>query len=377
MPEALTAAQRDLAARADRFADEVLVPLAARHADDPAALRAAVVDASKEAGFFTMTQPASHGGRAASTLELTLLRERFAATAEPARRHVFGPGPGVLADAQGELAETCLRPVLAGTKRSAFAFTEPAGARPTTARRVDGHWRVDGVKSYVTGGSEADFLIVVARIADDDGEAGRDAIMLVVDADQAGVTRSEPFTSMDGSAHVAFTFAAVQVPDARVVGRPGEGLPRALRQIGDVRVIIAAEACGLMQCALTHLETHLQRPHRSGGALGDREGVRLRFADARIDAFAARSMLYRTARLADSGENAVNEGIATKVFATEAAGRVVDTALQLEGGQALVRGELLERLYREVRALRFTEGASDVLRLNLARGRLELGKGRV
>jgi alkylation response protein AidB-like acyl-CoA dehydrogenase len=105
--------------------------------------------------------------------------------------------------------------------------------------------------------------------------------------------------------------------------------------------------------------------------------VRLRFADARIDAFAARSMLYRTARIVDAGENAVNETIATKVFATEAAGRVVDAALQLEGAGALVEGHPLERLYREVRALRFAEGASDVLRLGLARGRLELEKGRL
>jgi acyl-CoA dehydrogenase len=88
-------------------------------------------------------------------------------------------------------------------------------------------------------------------------------------------------------------------------------------------------------------------------------------------------MLYRTARLAESGENIVNETIATKVFCTETAGRVVDAGVQLVGGQALVSGHPLERLYRQVRSMRLMEGASDLLRINLVKGRLELDKGRV
>jgi acyl-CoA dehydrogenase len=375
MPESLTDAQHGLAADAERFTRETLPALRARHGDDDAALRAAVVEASREAGFFAMSQPRAHGGREASTLELTLVRETLAASGDPARRWVLGPGPGVLGGAEGVLAEDYLAPLLRGKKRSGFAFTEPAEGPPTTARPDGDDWIVDGVKNYVTGGAGADFFAVVARLADA-GET-RGSILLIVDADAPGLVVSAPFESMDGSAHVALTLDGVRVPGDRVVGRPGEGLPRALRQIGDVRVLVAAEACGLMRCALDHLEAHLRAPHGAGGTLGDREGVRLRFAEARIDAFAARSMLYRTARLVDSGENAINEGIATKVFATEAAGRVVDGALQLEGGRALVRGELLERLYREVRALRFAEGATDVLKLNLARGRLELDKGRL
>lgn len=375
MPESLTPEQQGLLEAAREFAEHTLPGLRERHGDDEAALRTAVIDASRAAGFHSMTQPLDHGGTAASTLELTLVREAIAATGDPARSHVFGPGPGVLAGAEGALAEHYLLPLLRGEKRSGFAFTEPAGAPPTTARPDGDDWIVDGHKSYVTGGAGADFFAVVARLADAGERHG--AILLVVDAEDPGLERSAPFESMDGSAHVALTLDGVRVPAHRVVGAPGEGMPRAMRQIGDTRVLLAAEACGLMQCALTHLEARLRAPHRSGGSLGDREGVRLRFAEARIEAYAARSMLYRTARLVDSGENAINEGIATKVFATEAAGRVIDTALQLEGGQALVRGHLLERLYREVRALRLAEGATDVLRLNLARGRLELDKGRI
>lgn len=376
MPEHLSPDQDALLQRAETFVEERLVPLTDTYADDPEELRQRVIGASREAGFFGMTQPRELGGRAASTLELVIVREALARSGLSARRHVFGPGAGVLAGVEGELRAEYLEPLVRGEKRSAFAFTD---ARETTTVAVrDGDtWRVTGVKSFVTGGADADFYTLVARLAEADGTPGRGAVLLVVDRDADGMEVSAPFRSMDGSHHAALVLEDVVVADTHVIGSPGEGLPRAQRQIGDVRIALAAEASGLMQFALEHLETKLRAPHHGGGTLGDREGVRLRFADARIDAYAARSMLYRTARIADGGENCINEGMICKVFATEAAGRVIDSALQLEGGSALIVGHPLERLYREVRALRFAEGASDVLRLNIARGRLELDKGRL
>ena len=110
---------------------------------------------------------------------------------------------------------------------------------------------------------------------------------------------------------------------------------------------------------------------------GQKDVVRWHYANCRIKAYAARSMLYRTSRLADAGENIINEAMACKAFATEGIGEIVDTAIQLVGGTALVEGHPLERLYRKVRAWRLAEGASDILRLNIGRGILELGKGRI
>ena len=140
-------------------------------------------------------------------------------------------------------------------------------------------------------------------------------------------------------------------------------------------MLFRSKAVGLARWATAFTRTHLLAPHQSGVTLGTREGVRLRYADMRIRTYAARAMLYRTARLAESGANAVNESIACKVFATETVGDVVDTAIQLAGGKALTVGHPLERLYSEVRALRIAEGANDVLRLNLVRGDLDLHKG--
>jgi acyl-CoA dehydrogenase len=318
-----------------------------------------------------MTQPRSAGGTEAGLLAMTVVRDTLAGYNTGLAHFVFGPGPGVLAGCAEPLRSSFLQPLLSGTKRGGFAFTEPDDAAHFTRAvpAADGTLVVSGRKSYVTGGADADFVNALVDIE------GQGRAMLVIDTRAPGVSIEKRFDSLDGSHHAAFRFDAVRVPANHIIGRPGEGMPRAMRQIGDTRLAIAAEAVGLARWAVEFTKAHLQAPHHSGEPLGAREGVRLRFADLRIRTFAARSMLYRTARLGEAGANIVNEGIACKVYATETVSEVVDTAIQLVGGKALTVGHPLERLYREVRALRLAEGASDVLRLNLARGSLDLDKG--
>ena len=375
MPENLSAELNAVRTAMQAFIDDIVQP-AATQVDQAQAL-AEVREASKQAGFYFKTQPASYGGDPASTLELTVLREQLAAANNPLVRAVFGPGPGILHSADGHLKIHYLDPVLSGEKRGSFGFTEPDSAkRPSYGVLSDGQIMITGQKSYVTGGQDADFVSALINIEDPKGEKLGTA-MVVIDLDLDGVEVSEIFTSLDGSGHVSITFNSVLVPAACMVGKAGEGMPRALGNIGNVRLMVAAEATGICLWVLDFVEQHLRAPHRSGTPLGDKEGVRLRFADMRIQTYAARSVLYRAARLVDSGENAVNETIAAKVFCTETAGQVVDWGVQLVGGQALVHGHPLEALYRRVRAFRFIEGASDLLRINLAKGKLELNKGTV
>lgn len=334
-------------------------------------------EASKKAGFFYKTQPKEFGGDPASTLELTLLREMLAAANSDLTSAIFGPGPGVLHSAEGSLKTRYLEPVLRGEKRGAFGFTEADSATRPTFAVIDGDdLLITGQKSYVTGGATADFVSILINV-EQAGGSKMGTAMVAVDREASGVVIDREFTSMEGSGHVSMTFKNVRVPQAHVIGKIGEGMPRALGNIGNVRLLLSAQAMGMCQWVLDFVESYLKRPHRTGTPLADKEGVRLRFADMRIETYIARSALYRTARLVDSGENSVNETIATKVFCTETAGRVIDWGVQLVGGQALVQGHPLEKLYREVRSLRLTEGASDLLRLNLAKGKLELGKGRV
>ena len=182
---------------------------------------------------------------------------------------------------------------------------------------------------------------------------------------------------MDGGSHVSLSFDGARVPLANVIGAIGEGMPRALGNITDMRLAVAAEATGIAIWTTNFVTTHLRAPHRSGTPLREREGVRLRYGDMRVETFAARSMLYRSARLRESGDEAINEISATKLYATEVVGRAVDSAVQLVGGQALIVGHPVERLYRRVRTMRLGEGASDLLRINVARGILEFEAGRL
>ena len=378
MPELLSAELRLLRDRVDALAQDVLVPLqesAGRReigVDGAKALAAEVRAASKTAGLFAMTQPKAFGGAGASLLALAVARDTLASRNVVHLPGLFGPAPGVLGGAGEPLASTHLAAVLAGEKRGAFGFTEPEDAERATWGVLRGDTLVvNGQKSYVTGGAEADFVNTLVEVE------GRGPAMVVIDCDTPGVRVERTFASLDGSRHAHMAFKDVHVPAAHVIGKPGEGLPRALRQIGNTRLAFAAESVGLARWTIDFVTDRIQAPHRSGAPLGSREGVRLRYADLRIRAYAARSMVYRTARLGDAGENIVNEGIAAKVFATEAVGDIVDAAIQLVGGSALRTDHPLAALYQRVRALRLAEGASDVLRLNLARGKLELGKGRI
>ncbi len=367
MPESLTPTQVALAERVTAFARDELEP---RRSWPAVEARDEVVAAARRAGLFPMTQPVEHGGTAAGAVELTIVREALAAEDAPHAGFVLGPGPGVLANATGVLARECLDPLMAGTKRAAFGFTERDSSAPTVADPRGDHYQVHGTKSYVTGGRDADFVNTLARI---DGAPA----LFAIDTTLPGVVIEEVFHSLDGSHHAVIRFDAVRVPSTRLIGQPGEGLPRALGQIGDTRLAIAAQCVGTMRFVLRLLRSHLTQVDRSGKPRGNRENVRLRYGALRVKAYAARSVLYRSARITDGPDNHVNECIAAKVFATEAVSDIVDGAMQLIGGSALAVGHPLERLYRTVRSLRMTEGLTDVLLMNVSRGDLDLNKGRL
>ena len=372
MPEGLSEELVALRERVDTLARTRLAPLRDDETLAASDRAARVRGAAKEAGVFGMTQPKDLGGSGAAALALTVVRDTLAAHNVVHLPGIFGPGPGVLGGVGEPLRTTHLARLLAGEKRAAFAFTEPDNAARPTWGRMDGDsLLVTGEKSYVTGGAEADFLNTLVQVE------GRGPAIVVIDRDTPGVSVARVFGSMDGTRHAHMVFRDARVPAGHIVGKAGEGMPRALRQISATRLAFAADAVGLARWVIDFVTEHVQAPHRSGAPLAAREGVRLRYADLRIRAYAARSTVYRTARLVDSGENAVNETIAAKVFATETVGEIVDAGIQLVGGAALRNGHPLEELYRRVRAMRLAEGASDILRLNLARGRLDLGKGRV
>ena len=366
MPEFISADLQDLRERAKSLANQTLIGLRDDVFLDPATRAAKVRAASKAAGIYGLTQDEN-----TSALALLVAREALASGGVGHLPGVFGASAGVLENVQEPLRSSHLLPLLAGEKRGGFAFTEPTDAARPTWARVDGDEMViTGQKSYVTGGADASFLTAMVDVE------GEGPSMVIIDTDRPGVTLTRRFSSLDGSHHAAFRFEEVRVPRYHAIGAPGDGRSRALEKISSVRRMVAAECIGTTAWILELVAADL-RKQRRGGSKSEFERVRLRFGEMRIAAFAARSMVYRTARLADAGENVVNETIAAKVFASETANQVIDMAIQIIGGEALVAGHPLEAAYRRLRGWRLAEGESDTLRVNLSRGFLDLGKGRI
>ena len=351
MPEFLEQEYQELKTRLDELVDV----LGALPELQPEVLRKEVVAKSKEYGIFQLTQPKELGGTGAGPMALTIARETIAAANLPAGSgYVFGADPGLLRNLTGEARAEYLEPVVAGEKSWSFAFTEPSGPdaphKQTYATVAGTDLKITGQKSFVTGGAHASFYAALVNV-EGDGEGDSGPAMVIIDKDSPGLEIARKFQSMEGGDHV-----------------------------GEERLQVSALACGMGLWTVDHITERLMQSHRSGSRLADREGVRLRYADLRIELYAARSALYRTARLAEvaeSVEEIMNEATATKVFCTEMIGHVVDTAIQLAGGQSLIQGEPLEKLYRRARSLRFTGGASDILRLSIARGKFDFGAGRL
>ena len=365
MPEFLSPELLALRDRATALASGPLVALRDDIQLDAGARSAKIREASKAAGVYGLTQSAD-----ASALALLVVREALASFGVGHLSGVFGAGAGVLKGLGEPLRSSHLLPLLAGDKRGGFAFTEPADAPRPTWARIDGDFLVvNGQKSYVTGGAEASFMTALVEIE------GQGPSMVIIDTDCAGVTLSRRFSSLDGSYHAAFRFDDVRVPRHHAIGAPGDGRGRAMASISAVRRALAADCVGTAAWVISLVGDRLQR--RGAGKPGENERVRLRFGEMRIAAYAARSAVYRTARLADAGHDVVNESIAAKVVATEMAHQVTDAAVQLVGGEALVVGHPLEGVLRRLRALRLAEGETDTLRINVARGHLDLGKGRI
>lgn len=377
VPESLPPELVDLRARVTELAVTHLVPLRPRafgevHGPERARLADAVRHASKDAGVFGLAQPAEFGGTAAGALALTVARDTLGHHDVAHLPGIFGPSPGALAGVPEPLRSSHLLPLLAGERHGGFAFTEPDdGGRRTWAAPDGDDLVITGRKSYVTGGADADFLTALVDI-DGSGPA-----MVVIDTAAPGVRMVRTFSSLDGSHHAAFEFTAVRVPRHNVLGEPGKGMRQALGVVGGVRLALAGIATGLCRAVIDHVDDHLRAGAERRPDLPN-ERVRLRYGDLRILAFAVRSTVYRTARLVDDPSvDARNEVAAAKVFATEAVGRIVDEAIQLVGGHALEDDHPLVGIHRRVRSLRLAEGASDVLRINVAKGALDLDLGRV
>lgn len=305
---------------------------------------------------------------------LALLREVFAFHAGLAdfalTMQGLGSGPVALAGTEAQKRRYVGR-AARGEAIAAFALSEPdagsdVAALATRARRDGAHYLLDGVKTWISNGGIADFYIVFARTGNESGTKGISAF--VVDADAPGLCIDERIEIVAPHPMATLRFSACRVPAANLLGPEGEGFKLAMRTLDIFRTGVATAALGFARRALAEALLRARERKMFGRALADFQTTQTKLADMATGIEAAALLAYRAAWMRDVKQKRVTrEAAMAKMQATETAQAVVDAAVQICGGLGVKRGHPVERLYREVRALRIYEGATEVQKLIIAR----------
>jgi len=279
-----------------------------------------------------------------------------------------GLGSGSISLAGTEAQQRRYLPdVVAGRKLAAFALSEPdagsdVAAIATTARRDGAHWVLDGIKTWISNAGIADFYCVFARTGEAPGSRGISAF--VVDAGTPGLEVVERIPVMAPHPLGTLRFSDCRVPADALLGAPGEGFKIAMRNLDIFRTSVAAASLGFARRALDEALGRATRRRMLGQTLADFQLTQVQLGAMCTEIDASALMVYRSAWTRDvQGTRVTREASMAKLYATEAAQRVIDGAVQLHGGLGVVTGIVVERLYRDVRALRIYEGASEVLQL--------------
>ncbi|MEM1041266.1 MAG: acyl-CoA dehydrogenase family protein [Bacteroidota bacterium] len=356
---------RDLDAWAEAHVDEA-------PEDDAEACRL-LVRALGEAGWLTLCVPAPAGRHERLDVRsLCLARETLgyrSALADFAfAMQGLGAGPVSLfgTDAQ---RDAYLPAVAQGKKIAAFALSEAeagsdVSALATTATPDGDAFVLSGEKTWISNAGIADFYTVFART----GEGSKGLSAFVVDADTPGLTVAADIPLIAPHPLGTLRFADCRVPRSSLIGEVGQGMRIALSTLDVFRTTVGAAALGFARRALGEALGHVRRRELFGGTLADLPVVQSQLAQMATEIDASALMVYRAAWTKDAGaERVTKEAAMAKAYATEAAQRVIDTAVQLFGGHGVTVGSVVERLYRDIRPLRIYEGATEVQHLVIAR----------
>jgi acyl-CoA dehydrogenase len=371
---ALTADQRAFAAEVRSLGARELAPLA--EAAEPGRVNRELIKAMGRFGLLARLFPGVASGqpsREAPATDLCLLRESLATQSTEAETALALQGLGsypVLQSGQAEQVRRWLPAVAAGDAVAAFALSEPGAGSDAAALELaaepDGSgWRLTGEKMWISNAPEADFYTVFARTTA--GARARGVSAFVVPAGRPGLS-GEHLDMVSPHPIGTLTFDGVPVHAGELLGERYRGFAVAMRTLDLFRPSVGAFAVGMAQAALDAAVAHASSRAAFGGPLTDQQAVAHLLAEMATRTEAARLLVYSAAAALDEGTAAVaGRSAMAKLLATETAQFVVDAAVQIHGARALQRGHLLEHLYREVRAPRIYEGASEIQRTIIAR----------
>ncbi len=364
-----TPEHHNLVQSVEQFVAQEIEPRAADE-DDVEGLAKAFVQLLAQAGLLSYAVAQSK----LDVRSLCLIREALAYSSSLADLAFVMQGLGTYAIARAapdHVRDFWLARAADGKAIAAFALTEPnagsdVSAIQTTARRDGETYVIDGRKRFISNAGIADFYTVFAKTGA--REDGRPVLSAFVVGSKMQGFRVVERTSMIAPHPIGeIAFDACRVPAEDMVGDEGDGFKLAMETLDTFRASVGAAACGMARRALDHSVRYASSRKQFGRLLAEHQLVQAKLADMITELDAARLLVYRAAYARDTTTDRVTrEASEAKLFATEAAGRIIDSAVQIHGGAGLVSGTIVERLYRDVRALRIYEGTSEIQKLVIA-----------
>ena len=343
---------------------------AGRQGVDPEVLRDLRTKARK-AGFWGINTPEEYGGMNLGPIMSAILEMECGRSFVPFS--FGGRADNILYVGTEEQKRRYLIPTIEGERRSCFAITEPdAGSDArnirTRARRDGDEWVISGEKTFITGGNEADFVIVFAVTDPDKGADGGITCFL---ADRDMGWKSAPIQTMGQWGPAALVFDEVRVPDSNVLGEVGQGFELAMRWIGQGRYMIPARAIGSTERMLQMAIDYAKARRSMGHPIADYQAIQWMIADSQVEIEGAKWLTLYAAWRAEKGLDTRHASSIAKLSGAVMANQVVDRVLQIHGGMGYTKELPIERWYRELRLLRIYEGTDEIQRRTIARNLLK------
>ena len=358
------------------FIRTYLQPLEAtidRHDDVEPSVLQSLRGEAMQLGLYGYNMPVELGGPGLSIAAQCVIDEEVGHTSMPLGE-TLGHLPGSIRFSNDEQHQWFVRPLMEAKTTVAYALTEPSAgsdlsAIRTHAVRVDGGWKLNGDKHFISNMEHADHVIVLA-VTDREAPLKGKLSTFIVERHNPGLVFTRRFRKLGWHGYhlAAFSLDDCFVPDTHVLGRPGQGFQAMMATINNDRLFVAARCVGIAQALLDLAIPHVKQRITFGKPLAEHQAIQFALADSDVELDASRLLVRKAAALGDAGLPEFRIAASrAKLYASEMAGRVADRVLQIFGGSGFMTDLPVERFYRDVRGFRIGEGTSEMQRIQIAR----------